>query len=185
MKTVPSVSSSEEEVTIKYVCGIDVGSQSCSGCICGPGKRVVVKASDFANTKEGWKVWEEKLTQLDATPNLIIIGMEATSRYQENRYHELEQKGYQMRLLHPGQTHHYHQQQGRLSQDRSARCHDYCSRLAEWRSACGLYSQRADCYVPRSGAFAYPVSREEAARYQNQIQVLVVVLIPFVQSDLC
>ncbi len=112
MKTVPSVSSSEEEVTIKYVCGIDVGSQSCSGCICGPGKRVVVKASDFANTKEGWKVWEEKLTQLDATPNLIIIGMEATSRYQENRYHELEQKGYQMRLLHPGQTHHYHQQQG-------------------------------------------------------------------------
>ncbi len=26
---------------------------------------------------------------------------------------------------------------------------------------------------------------EEAARYQNQIQVLVVVLIPFVQSDLC
>src|SRR6266487_2026851 len=74
---------------------------------------------------------------------------------------------------------------GLASQDRSARCHDYCSRLAEWRSACGLYSQRADCYVPRSGAFAYPVSREEAARYQNQIQVLVVVLIPFVQSDLC
>jgi transposase len=112
MKTVPSVSSSEEEVTIKYVCGIDMGSQSCSGCICGPEKRVVVKASDFANTKEGWKVWEEKLTQLDATPNQIIIGMEATSRYHENLYQELEQKGYQMRLLHPGQTHHYHQQQG-------------------------------------------------------------------------
>src|ERR1700719_509865 len=37
---------------------------------------------------------------------------EATSRYHENLYHELEQKGYQMRLLHPGQTHHFHQQQG-------------------------------------------------------------------------
>jgi transposase len=38
--------------------------------------------------------------------------MKATSRYHENLYHELEQKGYQMRLLHPGQTHHFHQQQG-------------------------------------------------------------------------
>lgn len=55
---------------------------------------------------------EEKLTQLDAAPNQIVIGMEATSRYHENLYHELEKRGYQMRLLHPGQTHHYHQQQG-------------------------------------------------------------------------
>jgi transposase len=115
MSTTPSASSSEEEVTIKYVCGIDIGSQSCSGCICGPDKRVVVKPSDFANALEGWRVWEEKLEQLDAAPNQIMIGMEATSRYHENLYHELEQKGYQMRLLHPGQTHHFHQQQGRLT----------------------------------------------------------------------
>lgn len=57
-------------------------------------------------------MFEEKLTQLDAAPNQIVIGMEATSRYHENLYYELEQRGYQMRLLHPGQTHHYHQQQG-------------------------------------------------------------------------
>ena len=97
---------------MKYVCGIDIGSQSCSGCICRPDKQVVVKPITIALTKEGWKVMEEKLTQLDAAPNQIVIGMEATSRYHENLYHELEQRGYQLRLLHPGQTHHFHQQQG-------------------------------------------------------------------------
>jgi transposase len=101
-----------EEAEIKYVCGIDIGSQSCAGCITRPDKSVVVKSITFANAREGWKVWEEKLNQLDAAPNQIVIGMEATSRYHENLYHELEQQGYQMRLLHPGQTHHFHQQQG-------------------------------------------------------------------------
>src|SRR5260370_8716204 len=31
-----SAGSSEEDAPIKYVCGIDVGSQSCSGCVCRP-----------------------------------------------------------------------------------------------------------------------------------------------------
>jgi hypothetical protein len=51
-------SASQEEVTIKYVCGIDIGSESCSGCVLRLDKRVVVKSSDFSNTKEGWKIWE-------------------------------------------------------------------------------------------------------------------------------
>jgi len=112
MNTTPSASSPEKEAPIRYVCGIDIGSQSCSGCVTQPDKSVVVKPITFANTQQGWKALEEKLTQLDAAPNQIVIGMEATSRYHENLYHELEQRGYQMRLLHPGQTHHYHQQQG-------------------------------------------------------------------------
>src|SRR5258708_19218269 len=40
------------------------------------------------------------------------MAMEASSRYGRNLYHELEQRGYVLRLLHPGQTHHFHQQQG-------------------------------------------------------------------------
>ena len=115
MNMAPSASSPKEEATTRYVCGIDIGSQSCSGCICRPDKSVVVRPITFANIQGGWQVLEEKLTQLDAVPNQIIIGMEATSRYHENLYHELEQKGYQMRLLHPGQPHHFHQQQGRLT----------------------------------------------------------------------
>jgi len=35
--------SSEEDAPIKYVCGIDVGSQSCSGCVCRPDTSVLIK----------------------------------------------------------------------------------------------------------------------------------------------
>ena len=104
--------SSREEVAIKYMCGIDIGSQSCVGCILRSDTSVIVKTLPFANARQGWQLWEEKLSQLDAAPSQILIGMEATSRYGENLYHELEQRGYILRLLHPGQTHHFHQQQG-------------------------------------------------------------------------
>lgn len=77
MNTTPSASSPEEEVTTRYVCGVGIGSQSCAGCITRPDKSVMVKSITFANAQEGWKVFEEKLTRLDAAPNQIIIGMEA------------------------------------------------------------------------------------------------------------
>jgi hypothetical protein len=77
---------SPEEMSIKYVCGIDIGSQSCAGCILRLDKSVVVKPVSFANAREGWQLWEEKLSRLDAMPSQILIGMEATSRYGENLY---------------------------------------------------------------------------------------------------
>lgn len=49
---------------------------------------------------------------MEINPSPPETGMEATSRYHENLSHELEQQGYQLRLLHPGQTHHFHQQRG-------------------------------------------------------------------------
>src|SRR5207245_10193643 len=67
---------------------------------------------DFANAKAGWKVFVEMLDHLGVPPSAILVGMEATARYGENLYHELEQRGYALCLLHPGQTHQYHQQQG-------------------------------------------------------------------------
>ena len=79
MSTTASTSSGEE-APIKYVCGIDIGSQACAGCICRPDKGVVVKPITTALAKEGWRVVLEKLTQLDAAPGQILIGMEATSR---------------------------------------------------------------------------------------------------------
>jgi transposase len=99
------------EMSIKYVCGIDIGNQSCAGCILRLDKSIVVKPIPFANGREGWQLWEEKLSQLDAVPSQILIGMEATSRYGENLYQELERQGYVLRLLHSGQTHQFHQQQ--------------------------------------------------------------------------
>jgi hypothetical protein len=79
MKRPPRAPSSEGAV-IKYVCGIDIGSQSCVGCICRPDKSVVIKSITTALAREGWQIWEENLNQLDAPAGQILIGMEATSR---------------------------------------------------------------------------------------------------------
>ncbi len=79
MKTAASTFS-PEELSIKYVCGIDIGSQSCVGCILRSDTSVIVKTLPFANARQGWQLWEEKLSQLDAAPSQILIGMEATSR---------------------------------------------------------------------------------------------------------
>ena len=120
---------------------------------------------------------EEKLTRLDAAPSQIMIGMEATSRYHENLYHELEQQGYQMCLLHPGQTHQYHQQQGLRAKT---------DRLDAVTIARVLLSGEARVgYLPGEQVATYrelvrlhAQLSEESARYQNQIQILVVVLFP-------
>jgi transposase len=186
METTASVSS-PEGAEVKYVCGIDIGSQSCSGCIARPDKSVVVKPTTFANAREGWNLWEEKLSQLDAAPSQIVIGMEATSRYHENLYHELERQGYQMRLLHPGQTHHFHQQRGLRAKT---------DRLDAMTIARTLLSGEARIgYIPGEQVATYrelvrlhTQLSEEAARYENQIQALVVVLFPeFIQvfADPC
>jgi len=170
-------SASSEEATIKYVCGIDIGSQSCAGCICRPDKSVVVKSITFANAREGWQIWEEKLTQLDAPPSQVLIGMEATSRYGENLYHELEQRGYMLRLLHPRQTHQFHERQGLRAKT---------DRLDAMTIAKALLSGEARAgYVPSERVATYrEVVRlhtrlsDEAAAYQNEIQALIVVLFP-------
>ena len=129
-----------------------MGSQSCAGCICRPDKAVVIKAIMFANARE---IWEEKLSQLDAPPSQILIGMEATSRYGENLHHELEQRGYVLRLLHPGQTHHFHQQRslraktGRLDAMTIAR-----ARL-RGEARMDYVRGRAGSYVSGTSALAY------------------------------
>ena len=169
--------SSKEEATIKYVCGIDIASQSCSGCICRPDKSVVVKSMDFANAKPGWSMLLDKLSQLNVPANQILIGMEATSRYWENLYHELEQRGYQLCLLHPRQTHQFHEQQGlRAKTDRLD---------AKTIARVVLSGEARAGYVPSDQVAAYRELvrlhthlSDEAARYQNEIQSLVVVLFP-------
>jgi transposase len=166
-----------EGANIKYVCGIDIGSQFCAGCICRPDKTVVLKSLTFANAREGWQTWEEKLNQLDAPAGQILIGMEATSRYGENLSHELEQRGYVLRLLHPGQTHHFHQQRGLRAKT---------DRLDAMTIARTLLSGEARMgYVPSDQVATYrelvrlhTQLSDTAASYQNEIQALIVVLFP-------
>jgi len=168
---------SPEDMSIKYVCGIDIGSQSCAGCILRLDKSTVVKPMAFTNARQGWEIWEEKLSQLDAEPSQILIGMEATSRYGENLYQELEQRGYVLRLLHSGQTHQFHQQQ---------RLRAKTDRLDAMTIARMLLSGEARAgYVPSEQVTTYrelvrlhTQLSDEAAAYQNEIQALVVVLFP-------
>jgi transposase len=78
MCMMPSASS-QQGATLKYVCGIDVGSQSCAGCVYKLDKSLVVKPLAFANRKEGWNVLLDKRSRLDALPEEILSGMEATA----------------------------------------------------------------------------------------------------------
>jgi hypothetical protein len=130
--------SSQAEAPIKDVCGIDVGSQSCAGCVCRPDKSVVVKPVTFANAKEGWEVLFEKLSRLDAVPNQILIGMEATSRDAREsvsggpvaRLSALFVASWPNASVSPA---------ARVAcQDRSARCQDHRQGVVEWGSAGGL-----------------------------------------------
>src|SRR5256714_5114234 len=126
--------------------------------------------------REG-RVWEEKLSQLDAPPSQILIGMEATSRYGENLYHELVQRGYVLRLLHPRQTHQFHERQGLRAKT---------DRLDAMTIARVLLSGEARAgYVPSERVATYrelvrlhTQLSDEAAAYQNEIQALIVVLFP-------
>src|SRR5581483_5816341 len=106
-----------------------------------------------------------------------MIGMEATSRYHEKLSYELKQKGYQTHLLHPGQTHHFHQRQGlRAKTDRLAALTIARVLLSGEERLGYLPSEQIATY--RELVRLYTQLSEEIARYQNQIQVLVVVLFP-------
>ena len=158
MNLTPSASS-QEQATIKYVCGIDIGSQSCAGCVTRPDKSLVGKTLVFANGKEGWDVLLDKLSHLDALPQEILIGMEATARYSENLYHALEQRGYRLYLLHPGQTQQFHERQGLRAKTDRLDAMTIAKVLLAWRSAGRLCAKRAYCELSRIGPFAHPTLR--------------------------
>jgi transposase len=173
----PSKHPLPERASIQYVSGIDIGSQSCVGCIYRPDKQVIVKPMEFANTTTGWKVFVEKLEALGVPPSAILVGMEATSRYGENLYHELEQRGYALCLLHPGQTHQYHQQQGLRAKT---------DRLDAMTIARVLLSGEArPGYIPSDLVATYrelvrlhTQLSDEIARYKNEIHALVAAVFP-------
>lgn len=95
-----------------YLVGIDIGREQCSCCVLTPDKTVVFKPFEFSNAAAGFTQLADKLTRLPAPPAHIWIGLEATARYWENLYFFLQQRGYRLLLLHPGQTHHFAQQRG-------------------------------------------------------------------------
>lgn len=144
----------------------------------------MVKPLSFANSKEGWDILLDKLARLDVLPKQVLIGMEATARYSENLYHELEQRGYRLCLLHPGQTHQFHERQGLRAKT---------DRLDAMTIARVLLSGEARAgYIPSEQVATYRELvrlhsqwSEQAARYQNQIHAPSGRALPRVHPGLC
>jgi transposase len=77
-----------------YVVGIDVGSQAYVYTVCQPDKRPVVKPTKLVNGRVGFEQLDHDPRQLGVAPARILIGLEATSRYNENLYQFLKEQGY-------------------------------------------------------------------------------------------
>src|SRR4030081_1856208 len=105
-------------------------------------------------------------------PARFSSGWKPPLETRENLSHELEQQGYVLRLLHPGQTHQFHQQQGLRAKT---------DRLDAMTIARVLLSVEARAgYVPSERIAAYrdlvrlhTRLSDEVAAYQNEIQALV------------
>ena len=160
-----------------YVVGIDIGSQHCSRCVLRPDKRVVHKASLFANTAAGFQLLQNKLAGLGVSASQILIGMEATSRYGDALFHFLQQQGYQLCLLHPAQTHQFAQRRGLRAKTDKLDAVTIAHVLLSGEARVG--------YVPDELISSYrelvrlhTQLTDEIARYKNEIHALLQVLFP-------
>ena len=177
MGSADSSSSPVDAASFAYAVGIDIGSESCSLCTLRADKSPVGKPTTFANAPAGFGLLQERLEQLGVPPQQILIGLEATSRYGENLYHFLQRHGYAVCLLHPRQTHQFAQQRGLRAKT---------DRLDATTIARMLLSGEARrSYVPSPVIVTYrelvrlhSQLSDEAARYKNELQALLVVLFP-------
>ena len=161
----------------RYVVGLDVGSETCLVAVLTPDKRVVCKPFAIANAGDGFTHLDQQLAHLGCAPQDIIVGLEATGRYWETVYYFLQQRGYRLVLLHPAQAHHFAQRRGLRAKT---------DKLDAVTIARVLLSEDArPAYVPTELTATYRELvrlhsnlSDEAARYKNEIQDLLVVLFP-------
>ncbi len=187
MQTSDPLSSPVEVSSFAYVIGIDIGSQSLVYCVCLPDKSQVVKPTEVATSRVGFEALEQRLQQLAVPPQRILIGLEATGHYSENLYHFLQERSYRLCLLHPQQTHQFAKQRGlRAKTDRLDAL--TIARLLLSGEARGGYVPDELISTYRELERLHSQLSTDSARYQNEIQALLVVLFPeFVQvfADPC
>jgi len=177
MSSSEMLSSPVDPAGFACVVGIDVGAERLVYTACHPDKRTLVKPTEVDNARIGFQQLDQALRRLGVEPACILIGLEATSRYNENLYQFLAHQGYTLCLLHPRQTHHFAQQRGLRAKT---------DRLDAGTIARVLLSGEARVgYVPNELIATYrELERlhnqlsEESARYQHEIHALVVVLFP-------
>lgn len=170
-------SPSEGSDAPRYIVGLDIGSDTCLVAVLAPDKRVVRKPFEIANTGDGFTRLDQQLAQLGCAPSAILIGLEATGRYWEPVYYFLQQRGYHLVLLHPAQIHHFAERRGLRAKT------DKLDAVTIARAL--LSDDLRPAYVPNELTATYrdlvrlhSNLSDEAARYKNEIQDLLVVLFP-------
>lgn len=177
MSQVTLASPADGATAPRYVVGLDVGSDTCLVAVLTPDKRVVRKPFAIINAGEGFTHLDHQLAQLGCAPHAIIVGLEATGRYWETVYYFLQERGYRLVLLHPAQTHHFAERRGLRAKT---------DKLDAVTIARALLSDDVrPAYVPNDLTATYrdlvrlhSNLSDEAARYKNEIQDLLVVLFP-------
>jgi transposase len=161
----------------RYIVELDVGSATCLVAVLTPDKRVVRKPFAIANAGAGFTQLAQQLAQLGCAPHAILVGLEATGRYWENVYYFLQQRGSRLVLLHPAQPHQFAQRRGLRAKT------DKLDALTIARAL--LSDDVRPAYVPNELTATYrdlvrlhSNLSDEAARYKNEIQDLLVVLFP-------
>jgi transposase len=177
MSTPDALSSPVDPSGFASVVGIDVGSQRLLYTICQPDKRPLVKPSELSNDHDGFQQLDHALRALGVEPARILIGLEATSRYNENLYQFLVGQGYTLCLLHPRQTHQFAQQRGLRAKTDKLDASTIARLLLSGEARVG--------YVPDELIATYRELERlhsqltaESARYQNEIHALLVVVFP-------
>ncbi len=137
----------------------------------------MIKPTKFANATPGFSLLQEQLERLGVPPSQLLIGLEATSRYGENLYRFLEQRGYQLCLLHPRQTHQFAQQRGLRAKTDQLDASTIARMLLSGEARRG--------YVPTELIVTYhelvrlhSQLSDDIARYKDEIHALLSVLFP-------
>jgi len=162
---------------LAYVVGIDIGMESCMMCGLTMEKRQVIKPSPFANQAEGFTGLFERLERLGASPDQILVGLEATSRYGENLYHALLKRGYRVCLLHPAQMHAFAQQRGLRAKTDQVDATTIARALLSGEARFG-YVPTEQVAIYRELVRLQQQLSEDVVRYKNEIHALLVVLFP-------
>ena len=162
---------------LAYVVGIDIGMESCMMCGLTMEKRQVIKPSPFANKAEGFTSLFERLERLGASPDQILVGLEATSRYGENLYHALLKRGYRVCLLHPAQMHAFAQQRGLRAKTDQVDATTIARALLSGEARFG-YVPTEQVAIYRELVRLQQQLSEDVVRYKNEIHALLVVLFP-------
>src|SRR5258708_39364204 len=99
MSETPSPMPNADQAT--HVVGIDIGMETCTMCCLARNKQPLIPATPFANTLTGFNTLFELFDGPGVSPQSVLLGLAATSRYGENLCQSLLKRGQPGCIIHP------------------------------------------------------------------------------------